>query len=237
MPLSLTSALAFLPSTPSLPSLTIVVVTEPVSKSVIVMVWVPSPLSTTSPVMLPPLSPFSPVSPFAPVAPVSPFAPVSPLAPVAPSLPSLPFLPSLTIVVVTEPVSKSVIVIVWVPSSLSTTSPVMLPPFSPVSPFSPLAPVAPVAPVSPLAPVAPVSPFSPFSPAVELISMVVPLRLISMFLPALIFTVFDALTSAASLSLPSVILPFVPVTGDEFKCHETLFTISVTVLTLVKREP
>ena len=156
---------------------------------------------------------------------------MSPLAPVAPSL---PFLPSLTIVVLIEPDSKSVIVIVWVPSPLSTTSPVMLPPFSPVSPFSPLAPVAPV---SPFAPVAPVSPFSPFAPAVELISMVVPLRLISMLLPALMFTVFDALTSAASLSLPSVILPFVPVTCDEFKCHETLFTISVTVLTLVKREP
>ena len=123
---------------------------------------------------------------------------------------------------------------VWVPSPLSTTSPVMLPPFSPVSPFSPLAPVAPV---SPLAPVAPVSPFSPFSPAVALISIVVPLRLISMFLPALIFTVFDALTSAAFVSLPSVSLPFVPGTAAEFKCHETLLTISVTVLTLVRREP
>ena len=159
-------------------------------------------------------------------------SPFSPLAPVAPSLPSLPFLPSLTIVVVTEPVSKSVIVIVWVPSPLSTTSPVMLPPFSPVSPF---APVAPVSPFSPFAPVAPVSPFSPA--AVELISMVVPLRLISMFLPALIFTVFDALTSAAFVSLPSVILPPEPGTADEFKCHETLLTISVTVLTLVRREP
>ena len=72
------------------------------------------------------LSPFSPFSPLAPVAPV---APVSPLAPVAPSLPSLPFLPSLTMVVVTEPVPRSVIVIVWVPSPLSTTSPVMLSPF------------------------------------------------------------------------------------------------------------
>ena len=114
---------------------------------------------------------------------------------------------------------------------LFTTSPVMLSPLSPVSPFSPFAPVAPVSPFAPVAPV------SPFAPAVELISMVVPLRLISMLLPALMFTVFDALTSAASLSLPSVILPFVPVTCDEFKCHETLFTISVTVLTLVKREP
>ena len=67
--------------------------------------------------------------------------------------------------------------------------------------------------------------------------MVVPLRLISMFLPALIFTVFDALTSAAFVSLPSVILPPEPGTADEFKCHETLLTISVTVLTLVRREP
>ena len=113
----------------------------------------------------------------------------------------------------------------------------MLSPVSPFAPAAPVSPFAPAAPVSPLAPVAPVSPFSPFSPAVELISMVVPLRLISMFLPALMFTVFDALTSAASVSLPAVILPFVPVTADEFKCHETLFTISVTVLTLVKRAP
>ena len=83
-----------------------VVVTEPSPRLVIVMVWVPSPLFTTSPVMLSPLSPFSP---FAPAAPVSPF---SPLAPVAPSLPSLPFLPSFKIVVVTEPSSKLLIVIV-----------------------------------------------------------------------------------------------------------------------------
>ena len=101
-----------------------------------------------------------------------------------------------------------------------------------MSPFSPVSPFAPAAPVSPFAPVAPVS---PFAPAVELISIVVPLRLISMFLPALMFTVLDALTSAGSVSLPSVILP--PSTADEFKCHETLFTISVTVLTLVKRAP
>ena len=115
---------------------------------------------------------------------------------------------------------------------LFLTSAVTLEPVAPVSPFSPFAPVAPV---SPFAPVAPVSPFSPA--AVELISMVVPLRLISMFLPALIFTVFDALTSAAFVSLPSVILPPEPGTADEFKCHETLLTISVTVLTLVRREP
>ena len=80
-----------------------VVVTEPSPRLVIVMVWVPSPLFTTSPVML------SPFSPFAPAAPVSPF---SPLAPVAPSLPSLPFLPSLTMVVVTEPSLSLVIVMV-----------------------------------------------------------------------------------------------------------------------------
>ena len=114
LPLSLTSASAFLPSTPSLPSLTIVVVTEPVSKSVIVMVWVPSPLSTTSPVMLPPFSPFAPVapvSPFAPVAPVSPFSPLAPAAPVSPLSPLAPV----------APVS----------------------PFAPVAPVSPFAPVAP----------------------------------------------------------------------------------------------
>ena len=111
---------------------------------------------------------------------------------------------------------------------LFTTSAVTLVPASPVSPF------APVAPVSPFAPVAPVS---PFAPAVELISMVLPLRLIAMLSPALMFTVFDARTFEASVSLPATSLPLVPDTASEFKCHETLFTIFVTVLTLVKREP
>ena len=111
--------------------------------------------------MLPPFSPVSPLGPAGPVSPFSPLAPVAPVAPVAPSLPSLPFLPSFTIVVVTVPVSRSVIVIVWVPSLLFTTSPVMLPPFSPFSPVSPLGPAGPVSPFSPLGPVAPVAPVEP----------------------------------------------------------------------------
>ena len=139
-------------------------------------------------------------------------------------LPSTPSLPSLTIVVVTEPVSKSVIVMVWVPSPLSTTSPVMLPPFSPFAPVAPVSPFAPVAPVSPLA------------PAVALISMVEPLRLISILSPALIFTVFDALICAGPAE-SLVTLPFEPATAAESNFHETLLTISVTVLTFVKRDP
>ena len=76
-------------------------------------------------------------------------------------------------------------VTVWVPLLLFTTVAVAF------------LPSLPAAPVSPFAPVAPVSPFSPFAPAVALISMVLPLRLIAMLSPALMFTVFDARTFEA----------------------------------------
>ena len=69
--MSFTSASAFLPS------LTIVVVVLPLP-SLIVTVWVPSPLSFTSASAFLPSAPVAPVSPFAPAAPVSPFAPVAP---------------------------------------------------------------------------------------------------------------------------------------------------------------
>ena len=153
--------------------------------------------------MLSPLSPFSPVAPVAPVSPLGPAGPVSPLAPVAPSLPSLPFLPSFTIVVVTEPLSKSVIVIVWVPSSLSTTSPVMLPPFSP---FSPVSPLGPTGPVSPLGPAAPVSPLAP-----SLISVVVDepsgFTIVSVWVPLLLLVIVAVglLPSLPSLTLGTLI--------------------------------
>ena len=107
---------------------------------------------------------------------------------------------------------------------------------SPLSPFAPAAPVSPFAPAAPVSPLAPVAPVSPFAPAVALISMVEPLRLISILLPALMFTVFDALICAGPAE-SLVTLPVEPATTAESNFHETLLTISVTVLTFVKRDP